>query len=87
MPRLDDHSFELLMSKLDSIEESQQRMYLQFNERMDRQDELFQSHLEDDKKLADNITAIGKEVTFAKGIAYVIGLGAAGTAWTNSWFK
>lgn len=70
---MEDQSFQLLMSKLESIEEGQTRMYLHFNDRLDRQD--------------DKIDAVGKEVNFAKGVAYVVGLGTAGTAWVNSWFK
>ena len=70
---MDDQSFELMMSKLNSIEEAQTRMYLQFNERMDRQDE--------------KVNTMGKEVSFAKGVAYVLSGGTAFAAWISGHFK
>ena len=70
---MDDHSFELMMSKLNSIESTQSRLYLQFNERMDRQDE--------------KVNALNKEVSFAKGVAYVLSGGTAFTAWVMGFFK
>ena len=84
---MDDQSFRLLMSKLESLEQGQTRMYLQFNERMDKQDELFNTHVEDDKRLSDRINGVEKEVTFAKGVAYVLSGGTAFAAWVSGAFK
>ena len=84
---MDDQSFRLLMSKLEGLEEGQSRMYLQFNERMDRQDEMFERHVEDDKKLSDHLAIVDKEVTFAKGVAYVLSGGSALMAWISGWVK
>lgn len=84
---MDEQSFKLLMSKLDSLEEGQTRMYLQFNERMDRHNEIFATHVEDDKKMADHLAAVDKEVTFAKGVAYVLSGGTAFAAWVSGLFK
>lgn len=69
----EDQFFELMMSKLNSIEESQTRLYLQFNERMDRQDE--------------KVNVLNREVSFAKGVAYVLSGGTAFAAWVNGFFK
>ena len=84
---MDEQSFRLLMSKLEGIEDSQTRMYLQFNERMDRQDELFAKHVDEDNKLHDKINALGVEVSFAKGVAYVLSGGTAFAAWVSGYFK
>lgn len=84
---MDEQSFRLLMSKLESIEASQQQMYLQFNERMDKHDELFAVHIADDKKMSDHIISVEKEITFAKGVAYVLSGGTAFAAWVSGAFK
>lgn len=84
---MEEQSFQLLMSKLNSIEDAQQRMYLQFNERMDRHYEMFQAHAEEDKKLGEHLSAVEKEITFAKGVAYVLSGGTAFAAWVSGAFK
>lgn len=84
---MDDQSFRLLMSKLESLEDGQSRMYLQFNERMDRQDELFARHVEDDSKLSEKVNVLGTEVSFAKGVAYVLSGGTAFAAWVSGYFR
>lgn len=84
---MDDQSFRLLMSKLESLEDGQTRMYLQFNERMDRQDEIFATHVDDDKKVADKVTDLTREVSFAKGVAYVLSGGTAFAAWISGHFR
>lgn len=75
------------MSKMQSLEDGQTRMYLQFNERMDRQNEIFINHVEDDKKLAEQFNEVRREVTFAKGVAYVLSGGTAFAAWMTGHFK
>jgi len=45
----------------------------QVNKRLDQHYDLFQKHTEDDKRMADHIIEVEKEITFAKGIAYVLG--------------
>lgn len=84
---MDDQSFRLLMSKLESLEQGQTRMYLQFNERMDQQHEIISAHIEDDKKMAEHIASVDKEITFAKGVAYVLSGGTALGAWVSGYFK
>ena len=84
---MEDQSFRLLMSKLESLEDGQTRMYLHFNERMDKHYELFSAHVEDDKKLTEKLNAINNEVTFAKGVAYVLSGGTAFAAWMTGHFK
>ena len=75
---MDDQSFELLMSKLDGLEAGQSRIENEINGRLDKHYELFQAHVEDDKKMADHLMVIDKEVTFAKGVTYAInGIAAA----------
>ena len=69
---MDAQSFELLLSKLDSLEAGQSRIENQINGRLDKHYELFQAHVEDDKKMADHLAAVDKEVTFAKGVTYAV---------------
>lgn len=59
----------------------------QVNNRLDQHFELFQQHVEEDKKLSDHIAAVEKEITFAKGVAYVLSGGTALAAWVVGWFK
>ena len=84
---MDDQSFRLLMSKLEGLEDGQTRMYLQFNERMDRQDELFTKHVDDDRAVSEKVDLLGKEVSFAKGVAYVLSGGTAFAAWISGHFR
>ena len=75
---MDDQSFELLISKLDSLEAGQSRIENQIHARLDKHYALFQAHTEEDKKLAEHITTVEKEITFAKGVTYTInGIAAA----------
>ena len=69
---MDDQSFRLLMSKLDSLEESHRAMSEQVDDRLRQHFELFRQHTEEDRKLADHIQAVDKEVTFAKGVTYAV---------------
>lgn len=84
---MEEQSFRLLMNKLESLEDGQTRMYLQFNERMDKQEEIFSAHVQDDKELAEKLDTVRSEVTFAKGVAYVLSGGTAFAAWVTGWFK
>ena len=84
---MDDQSFDLLMSKLDGLEAGQSRIEQQMHSRLDKHFELFRQHTEDDKKLAEHIATIEHEVTFAKGVAYVLSGGTALGAWLTGWFK
>ena len=75
---MDDQSFELLISKLDSLEAGQSRIENQIHARLDKHYALFQAHTEDDRKLAEHIVEVEKEITFAKGVTYTInGIAAA----------
>ena len=75
---MDNQSFELLMSKLEGLEQGQSRIENQIHARLDKHYELFQAHTEEDKKLADHIVSVEKEITFAKGVTYAInGIAAA----------
>ena len=75
---MDPQSFELLMSKLDGLEDGQTRIEESLGRRLDEHNAIFQRHTEEDKKLAEHIAAVDKEVTFAKGVTYTInGLAAA----------
>ena len=49
---MDDQSFRLLMSKLDSIEDSHRAMAIQVDDRLRQHFDLFQQHTEEDRKLA-----------------------------------
>lgn len=84
---MDEQSFDLLMSKLESLEAGQSRIESQMHSRMDKHFALFQQHADDDKKLAEHIMALDREVTFAKGVAYVLSGGTALGAWVTGWFK
>ena len=59
----------------------------QVNNRLDQHFELFQQHVEEDKKLSDHIIAVDKEVTFAKGVTYAINAMSAIVAWLFGWAK
>lgn len=84
---MDDQSFELLISKLDSLEAGQSRIEEQFNARLDRQNDLFEQHVKDDKALAEHIIAVDKEVTFAKGVTYAVNAAGAFLVWVAGWGK
>jgi hypothetical protein len=84
---LDDQSFELLLSKLDSLEEGQARIELSLTKRLDEHNQIFLAHTEEDKKLAEHIMAVEKEVTFAKGVTYAVNAMSAGAAWFFGWSK
>ena len=84
---MDNQSFELMMSKLDSIEASQRQMSTQIDDRLRQHFELFQAHTEEDRKLADHIMDVDKEVTFAKGVTYAVNGVSAAFAWFIGWSK
>ena len=84
---MDEQSFELLISKLDSIEANQRQMSLQIDGRLRQHFDLFQAHTEEDKKLAEHIQAVDKEVTFAKGVTYAVNAVSATIAWMIGWSK
>lgn len=84
---MDNQSFELMMSKLDSIEASQRQMSTQIDDRLRQHFELFQAHTEEDRKLADHIMEVDKEVTFAKGVTYAVNGVSAAAAWFFGWSK
>ena len=84
---MDDQSFELLVSKLDSIEATQRQMQGQIDDRLRQHFDLFQQHTEEDRKLADHIMAVDKEVTFAKGVTYAVNAVSATIAWMIGWSK
>ena len=84
---MDNQSFELLISKLDSIEANQRQMSTQIDDRLRQHFDLFQSHTEEDKKLADHIMQVDKEVTFAKGVTYAVNGASAAVAWLIGWSK
>ena len=84
---MDDQSFRLLISKLDSIEEGHRAMATQVDDRLRQHFELFQQHTEEDRKLAEHIQAVDKEVTFAKGVTYAVNGVSAAAAWFLGWSK
>lgn len=84
---MDTQSFQLLMSKLESIEDSQNRMSEQVDDRLRQHFELFQQHTEEDRKLSEHIQAVDKEVTFAKGVTYAVNGAAATIAGLLAWWK
>ena len=84
---MDNQSFELLMGRLDSLAEGQNRIETHLNDRLIEQRELIRQHIEDDKKLADHIIAVDKEVTFAKGVTYAVNGASAFVAWFAGWGK
>lgn len=59
----------------------------QVNNRLDQHFELFSQHVKDDKALAEHIAQVDKEVTFAKGVAYVLSGGTALMAGLTGWWK
>ena len=59
----------------------------QVNNRLDQHFELFSKHVDDDKKLADHIAAVDKEVTFAKGVTYAVNGVAAAVYAVVGWGK
>ena len=59
----------------------------QVNNRLDQHSALFNQLLADDRKLAEHIAAVDKEVTFAKGVTYAVNAMSAGTAWFFGWSK
>ena len=87
MNNMNDQSFELLLSKLDSLEEGQARIELSLTKRLDEHNHIFLQHTEEDKKLAEHIMAVEKEVTFAKGVTYAVNFLSATAAWIFGWNK
>ena len=84
---MDHQSFELLVSKLDSIEQGQERIETHLNDRLIEQREIIKQHIEDDKKLAEDILNLNKEVSFAKGVTYAVNGVSAAVAWLIGWGK
>lgn len=84
---MDDQSFQLLMSKLNGLEDGQARIEKHLDDRLREHLDTIQQHIEDDKKLADHILAIDKEVTFAKGVTYAINGISVFVAWLLGWSK
>ena len=84
---MDDQSFELLMSKLDGLEAGQTRIEESLTRRLDEHNEIFQRHTEEDKKLAEHIMAVDKEVTLAKGVTYAVNGVAAAVYGFVGWGK
>lgn len=84
---MDEQSFDLLMNKLESLEAGQARIESQMHSRLDKHFALFQQHAEEDKKLGEQLMSLDREVTFAKGVAYVLSGGTAMGAWVSGWFK
>lgn len=84
---MDDQSFELLISKLDSLEAGQSRIENQINARLDKHYAIFEAHTEEDKRLAEHISALDKEITFAKGVTYTINGVAAAVYGFLGWGK
>ena len=84
---MDPAYLDLLISKLDSIEANQRRMGEQIDDRLRQHFDLFQQHTEDDKKLAEHIQAVDKEVTFAKGVTYAVNGVSTIAAWVLGWSK
>ena len=77
---MDDQSFELLMSKLDGLEAGQARIEESLGRRLDDHNLIFQQHTEEDKKLAEHIRSVEREVTFAKGVTYGVNAVSAAIA-------
>ena len=75
------------MSNDEQVMNFRRDQFEQVNNRLDQHFTLFSQHVEDDKKLADHIVAVDKEVTFAKGVAYVLSGGTALGAWLTGWLK
>lgn len=78
---MDDQSFELLMSKLDGLENGQTRIEDNLTKRLDQHYELVEKHIVDDKLAWAKLDDIATEVKVAKRIAYTMttALGAAAT--------
>lgn len=75
------------MSKLDGLENGQARIEKHLDDRLREHLNTIQQHIEDDKKLADHILAIDKEVTFAKGVTYAVNGVAAAVYGFIGWGK
>ena len=80
---MEDQSFQLLVSKLDTLEAGQARIEDHLNARLSEQLITIKQHIEDDKKLTDHILALDKEITFAKGVTYTLN---GATAVFAGWF-
>ena len=75
---MDNQSFELLMSKLQGLEDGQARIENSLGKRLDEHYVIVAKHIEDDKETAKAIANLDKEITFAKGVTYTInGVAAA----------
>jgi hypothetical protein len=75
------------MSKLESLEAGQSRIEESLTRRLDAHNLIFQQHTEEDKKLAEHIMSVDKEVTFAKGVTYAVNAVSAGIAGFVGWNK
>jgi len=84
---VDEQSFELLMSKLDGLEAGQTRIEESLGRRLDAHNLIFQQHTEEDKKLAEHILSVEREVTFAKGVTYGVNGVTALIAGLSGWWK
>lgn len=84
---MEQQSFELLMSKLDGLEAGQTRIEDSLGKRLDEHNAIFKQHTEEDKKLAEHIIAVEREVTFAKGVTYGVNGVSAFLAWMIGWGK
>jgi hypothetical protein len=80
---MEEQSFQLLVSKLDTLEAGQSRIEDHLNARLSEQLLTIKQHIEDDKKLTDHIIALDKEITFAKGVTYTLN---GATALVAGWF-
>lgn len=84
---MEDQSFQLLMSTLARLEDGQSRIEKHLDDRLKEHLHTIEQHIEDDKKLADHILAIDKEITFAKGVTYTVNAVSAVIAWFVGWGK
>ena len=75
------------MENDDYLLQFMQEQFKQVHNRLDQHYELFQKHTEDDRKLAEHLHTVEKEITFAKGVAYVLSGGTALGAWVSGYFK
>jgi len=80
MPRLEDHSFELLISKLNTLESGQHRIEASFTKRFDE-------HAVALGKQDERLRELSREVTFAKGVTYAINVMTASVAALAGWNK
>ena len=70
---MDDQSFELLLSKLDSLEAGQSRIETTLTKRLDG--------------LNDQLIIVERDINFAKGVTYAINGLSVFIAWLVGWSK